>query len=52
MDIKKSYEAPSLAEVGSVEGLTLGQTFNFSQRDNVYFYGWQLSLPGGPSKGS
>ncbi len=50
MDIKKTYEAPSLTEVGSVEGLTLGQNFDLKHRDNVYFYGFPL--PFGPSKGS
>lgn len=52
MDIKKSYQSPSLTEVGSVEGLTLGQNWTSPQRDNVYLGGWVISIPFGGSKGS
>jgi hypothetical protein len=53
MDIKKTYEAPSLTEVGSVEGLTLGQNWSATQRDNIYLgWGIVISFPGTTSKGS
>ena len=40
------YEAPSIIEIGTVRGLTLGMDTLREWEDEVYFYGWRLPAPG------
>ncbi len=44
------YEAPSLTEVGTVQGLTLGQLRTGPEKDNTIWWDW-LGDPADP-KGS
>lgn len=40
------YEAPSITEIGTVRGLTLGMDTFRQWEDEVYFYGLRIPLPG------
>ncbi len=41
-----AYEAPTVTEIGTVQGLTLGLDSWQQWNDEVYFWGQKVSLPG------
>jgi hypothetical protein len=41
------YEAPQVTEVGTVEGLTLGDKLNLSWQDSIYVWGHEIPIPFG-----